>query len=191
MDAYGGCFIITSGFFRVRHYPWICHQLNIYGINSVDVFAIAAIHRKHYRSCVTHLCTSAKTSHTPLSNDWLVLCVGDTKLSLLQKMLTHVTELSKPPYCMTISVCQWFIAIMVLRKAVEIALCVMPIWLLIIRFLSIFFSMWKVLSIKLLYLFFCWLVYIKICFYNSNTTGSTSGSGTTYPSGVPEFTSIS
>ena len=62
------------------------------------------IHRKHYRSCVTNLCTSGTTSHTPLSNDWLVLCVGDAKLSLLKEVIIHVTELRKPPYCMTISV---------------------------------------------------------------------------------------
>jgi hypothetical protein len=31
------------------------------------------IHRKHYRSCVTHLCTSGTTCHKPLSNDSLVL----------------------------------------------------------------------------------------------------------------------
>ena len=40
-----------------RHYHRICHQLNIYGMTSVDVFAIINIHRKHYRTCVTHLCT--------------------------------------------------------------------------------------------------------------------------------------
>jgi hypothetical protein len=30
---------------------------------------------------------------------------GDAKLSLLQEVVTHVAELRKPPYCMTISVC--------------------------------------------------------------------------------------
>jgi hypothetical protein len=35
-------------------------------------------------------------------NDWLVLCVGDAKLSLLQEVVTHVTELHKPLSCMTI-----------------------------------------------------------------------------------------
>jgi hypothetical protein len=40
----------------------------------------------------------------PLSNDWLVLCVGDAKLLLLKEVITHVTELRKPLYCMTISV---------------------------------------------------------------------------------------
>ena len=34
---------------------WICHQLNIYGMNSVDVFATIKIHRKHYMSCVTRM----------------------------------------------------------------------------------------------------------------------------------------
>ena len=114
-------------FFLDRHYHQICHQLNVYGMNSVDVFDTVNIHRKHYRSCVTHLCTSAKTSHKPLSNDLLVLCVGDAKLPLLQEVVTHFTELNKPSYCMTISVCPLFIAIMVLRKAVDIALFVMPI----------------------------------------------------------------
>jgi hypothetical protein len=65
---------------------------------------------------VTHLCTSGTTSHKPLSNDWLVLCVRDAKLSLLQEMVTHVTELCKPPYCMTISVCPWFVLIMIIEK---------------------------------------------------------------------------
>ena len=55
------------------------------------------IPRKHYRSYVTHLCRSGTTSHEPLSNDWLVLCVGDAKLSLPQDVVTHVTELRKPP----------------------------------------------------------------------------------------------
>jgi hypothetical protein len=90
--------------------PWPAlspDQLNIYGMNSVVVFATVKIHRKHYISCVTHLCTSGTTSHKPLSNDWLVLCVGDAKLSLLQEVVTrtHVTEPRKPPYCVTIFVC--------------------------------------------------------------------------------------
>jgi hypothetical protein len=42
---------------------------------SVDVFATVKIHRKHYSSCVTHLCTSGTTYQKPLSNDWLVLVV--------------------------------------------------------------------------------------------------------------------
>ena len=46
----------------------ICHQLNIYGINSVDVFTTVQIHRKHYRGCVTRLCTSGTTFHKNLSN---------------------------------------------------------------------------------------------------------------------------
>jgi hypothetical protein len=87
---------ITSVFFLGRHYHRICHQLNIYGMNSVDVFATVQINRKHYGSCVTHLCTSGTTSHKPLSNDWLVICVRDAKLSLLQEVVTHVTELRKP-----------------------------------------------------------------------------------------------
>ena len=48
-----------------------------------------------------YLCTSGTTSHKLL----LVLSVGDAKLLLLQEVVTHVTELRKPPYCMTISVC--------------------------------------------------------------------------------------
>jgi hypothetical protein len=43
--------------------------LNMYGMNSVEVFATVKFHRKHYRSCVTHLWTSGTTSHKPLSND--------------------------------------------------------------------------------------------------------------------------
>ena len=120
---------MTSVFFLGLHYHRICHQLNIYWMNSVDVFAAVKIHRKHYRSCVTHLCTSRTTSNKPLSNGWLVLCVGDAKLSLLQEVVTHVTELRKPPYCMTISVCPWFVLIMMLRNFVDIALFVMPIWI--------------------------------------------------------------
>jgi hypothetical protein len=53
---------ITSVFFLGRHYHRICHQLNIYRMNSVDVFATIKIHWKHYRSCVTLLCTSGTTS---------------------------------------------------------------------------------------------------------------------------------
>ena len=117
---------ITSVFFLGRHYHRICHQLNIYGINSVGVFATVKIHRKHYRSCVTHLCTSGTTSHKPLSNDWLVLCVGDAKLSLMQEVVTHVTELSKPPHCMTISVCPWFVLIMMLRNLLILSYLLCP-----------------------------------------------------------------
>jgi hypothetical protein len=117
---------ITSVFFL---YHLVCHQLNIYGMNSVDVFATVKIQRKHYRSCMTHLCTSGTTSHKSLSNDWFVLCVGDAKLSLLQEVVTHVTALRKPPYCMTISVCPWFVLIMMLRTFADIALFVLPIWI--------------------------------------------------------------
>ena len=74
------------------------------------------IHQKHYRSCVTHLCTSGKKSQKPLSNDRLVICVGDAKLSLLKEVVTHVTNLRKPPYCTTISVCPRFILIMMFEK---------------------------------------------------------------------------
>ena len=74
-------------------------------MTSVDVLATVKIHRIHNRRCVAHLCTGETTSHKPLSNDLLALCVGDAKLSLLQKVVTHVTELRKPPYCMAISVC--------------------------------------------------------------------------------------
>ena len=44
------CPKIISGFFLCRHYHRICHQLNIYGMNSVDVFATVKIHRKDYMS---------------------------------------------------------------------------------------------------------------------------------------------
>ena len=99
----------------------------MYGMNSVDVFATLKIHWTHYMSCVTHLCTSG-TSHRPLSNDWMVLCLDDAKLSLLQEVATHVTKLDKPPCCLTISVCPWFVLIMMLRNCVDIALFVMSIW---------------------------------------------------------------
>ena len=74
-------------------------------MNSVYVFATVKIHPKHYRRCVTNLCMSGTTPHKPFSNDLLVLCVGDAKLSLLQEVVTHVAELHKPPYCMTMSIC--------------------------------------------------------------------------------------
>ena len=68
------------------------------------------------------------------------ICVGDPKLSLLQEVVTHVIELRKPPYCMTISVCPWFVLIMMLRNVVDIALFALPIWIEILWFLSISFS---------------------------------------------------
>ena len=117
---------------RIRVLPWpalspdlspIAHLWDELG----RLFATVNIHRKHYWSCVTHLCTSGTTSHNPLSNDWLVLCVGDAKLSLLQEVVTHVTKLPKPPYCMIISVCLWIILIMMLRNFVDITLFVIPI----------------------------------------------------------------
>jgi hypothetical protein len=100
----------------------IWHQLTIYGMDSVDAFATVKIHRKH-------LCTSGTTSHNILSNDWLVICVGNAKLSLLQEVVTLVTELRKSPYCMTISVSPWFVLIMMLRNVVDIALFALPIWI--------------------------------------------------------------
>jgi hypothetical protein len=39
--------------------------LNIYGMNSVDVFVSVKIHLKQYSNCVTHLCSSGTTSHNP------------------------------------------------------------------------------------------------------------------------------
>jgi hypothetical protein len=114
-------------------YHRVCRQLNIYGMNSVDVFAIVKIHRKHHRSCMTHLSTYGTTSDKSLSNDWLFLCVGDAKLSLLQEVVTHVTELRELP-CMIIFVCPWFVLIMMLRHFVDITLFVMIISIWIIRF---------------------------------------------------------
>ena len=86
-------------------------------------FRHVKIHRKQYRSCVTHMCTSGTTSHKHLSND----CVGYAKLSFLQEVVTHVTELRKPPCCMPISVCPCFVLIMMLRNVVDVALFAMPI----------------------------------------------------------------
>jgi hypothetical protein len=88
---------------RNCHAVWrfarICHQLNIYWMNSVDVFAAVKIHQKHYRSCVTYLCTSRTTSNKPLSNGWLVLCVRDAKLSLLHLVLSWWKTWSKFRCC--------------------------------------------------------------------------------------------
>ena len=41
---------ITSVFFLGRHYHRIGHQINIYGMNSVDVFATVTIHRNATRA---------------------------------------------------------------------------------------------------------------------------------------------
>jgi len=124
----------------IRVLPWTALSPDLSPIEHIwDEFGKRVRHRKHYRSWVTHLCTSGTTFHKPLSNDWLVLCVGDAKLSLLQEVFTHVTEFHKPPYCMTISVCPRFVLIMMLRNFVDIALFVMPIWIWIIRFFSISF----------------------------------------------------
>jgi hypothetical protein len=49
------------------------------------------------------------------------------KLSLLQEVVTHVTELRKPQYCMTISVCPSFVLIMMLIIFVDIVLFARPI----------------------------------------------------------------
>ena len=62
-----------SSFAGINHR--ICHQLNIYRMNSVNVFATVIFHGSHFRSCVT----------------------------LLQEVVTHITELHKLPYCMAIS----------------------------------------------------------------------------------------
>ena len=87
-------------FLLVRHYHRICHQLKIYGMNPVDVFATVKIHCKHNRSCVNT--TGAVEQHsTSLYStiDWLYA------LEMLQEVVTHVTELLKSPYCMTNYVC--------------------------------------------------------------------------------------
>ena len=112
---------IRSVFLHGRHYHRICHQLNLYVVNSVaDVFASPNQPEtlQDLRDALVHEW-----------NHWLVLCVRDAKLSLLQEVVTHVTELCKPPYCMTISVCPWFVLIMILRNVADIALFVMPIWI--------------------------------------------------------------
>ena len=121
---------ITSMFFLGRHYHRICHQLNIDGMNSVDVFATVIIHRKHHRSCMTHLCMSGTTSHKPLSNDWLIGSMhrrceavvavkgGHTRYWTPQTSILHEN-----------SVCPWFVLIMMLRNFVDFALFVMPIWI--------------------------------------------------------------
>ena len=45
----------------------ICHQLNIYGMNPVDVFVTVKIHRTHYRSCLP---TYALVEQHPTSFYW-------------------------------------------------------------------------------------------------------------------------
>jgi hypothetical protein len=76
--------LVCQDFLNQNHIcvlPWPALSLDLSPIehlwdelcSTVDVFATVKIHRKHYRSCVTHLCTSVTTSHTPLSNDWLVM----------------------------------------------------------------------------------------------------------------------
>jgi hypothetical protein len=40
-------------------------------------------------------------------------------LSLLQEVFKHITELRKHPYCMTISVCPWYVLIMMLKNVVD------------------------------------------------------------------------
>ena len=82
---------------------------------------------------MTHFCTSKTTFHKPLSNDWFVLSVGDAKLSLLQEVVTHLTELRKPPFSMTVSVCPWFVLIMMLINFVDIALFAMPFFVLYVN----------------------------------------------------------
>ena len=117
----------NSVFFLGRHYHRICHQLNIYGMNSVDMFSLVKIHRKHYRSCVTHLCTSGTTFHKPLSNDWLVL--WRRRCEAVDAARGGHTRYWTPETCMAISVCPWFVLIMMLRNLVDIALFAMPIWI--------------------------------------------------------------
>ena len=117
---------ITSVFFLGRHYQRICHQLNIYGMNSLYVFTTVKIHRKHYLSCVTHLCLSETISHKPLST---IRSIASEKLSLLQEVVTHIIEIRRLPYCMIIYVCPWYVLIMMLRNFVDVALFVMPIWI--------------------------------------------------------------
>ena len=104
---------------RIRVLPWPALSPDLSPIENLgDDLGRCVRHRqnprKHYRSCVTHLCTSGTTSHKFVSNDWLAICIIYAKLSLLQEVVTHVTELRKPPYCMTISVCPWFGLIMML-----------------------------------------------------------------------------
>jgi hypothetical protein len=139
---------ITSVFFLGRHYHRICHQLNIYGMNSVDVFATVKIPRKHYRNCVTKAISTKflniiiKTNHgqteivmqygglwssvtcvtTSCSNDSFAYPTHRTNQSL-DKVLWDV----KPPYCMTISVRPWFVLIIMPRNFVDIALIAIPI----------------------------------------------------------------
>ena len=107
---------------HIRALPWpalyhrICHQLNIYRMNSVDVFAIVKIHQNHYRGCVTHLI------------DWFY--ASEMRSCRCCKRWSHtLLNFRKPPHCMTISVCPWFVLIMMLRHFVDIALFVLPIWI--------------------------------------------------------------
>ena len=83
---------------HIRALPWpalyhrICHQLNIYRMNSVDVFAIVKIQQNHYRGCVTHLI------------DWFY--ASEMRSCRCCKRWSHtLLNFRKPPHCMTISVC--------------------------------------------------------------------------------------
>ena len=99
---------------------------------------------------------SGTTSHKHLPNDRLVLCVKYVNMSLLQEVVPHVTELSKPQYC-TFMICS--------ANDVEI-LC----WYCLICYAHMsqiytifadFRSLCKtILSIKLWYRLFYWLVYL-------------------------------
>jgi hypothetical protein len=131
---------ITSAFFLGRHYYRICHQLNNYGMNSLYVFATVKIYRKHYLSCVTHLCTSETTSHKPLCTDWLYAL---EKLSLLQEVVMYVIEISKLPYCTTIYVCPWYVLIMMLRTLLILPYLLWPYESKIYDLCRFFFSLCK------------------------------------------------
>ena len=157
---------ITSVFFLGRHYHRICHQLNIYGMNLVDVFATIKIYRKHYRSSVTHLwnnipqafiqrligsmrrrceaVVAARGGHTrywtpqtPILHDNLCL-----------SMICSDNDIGK--FC-------WYCCCTHMNLNYTI-------------FVDLFSLCKKILSIKPLYRFFCWLVYMIISKENNEQT---------------------
>jgi hypothetical protein len=83
---------ITSVFFLGRHYHRICHQLNIYGMNSVDMFTTIKIQNKSWTEIVMQyggLWSSVECVTTSCSNDSFASLTHRTNQSLVCGMLFH------------------------------------------------------------------------------------------------------